>query len=105
LKDQEYDSDEDLRKEMMTYDERLAFVNTVDFEVHGDPTAAHLVGSAGQDSVSTKEQSLEQAKAMSEDSNQLPIILHEREIIENIENFVVTIVCGETGSGKSTQIP
>jgi len=35
----------------------------------------------------------------------LPIVLHEREIMENIENFVVTIVCGETGSGKSTQIP
>jgi len=35
----------------------------------------------------------------------LPIIMHEREIMENIENFVVTIVCGETGSGKSTQIP
>ena len=31
--------------------------------------------------------------------------MHEREIMENIENFVVTIVCGETGSGKSTQIP
>ena len=25
--------------------------------------------------------------------------------MENIENFIVTIVCGETGSGKSTQIP
>ena len=25
--------------------------------------------------------------------------------MENIENFMVTIVCGETGSGKSTQIP
>jgi len=33
---------------------------------------------------------------------QLPIIFHEREIMENIENNVVTIVCGETGSGKST---
>ena len=32
-------------------------------------------------------------------------MLHEREIMENIENFMVTIVCGETGSGKSTQIP
>jgi len=32
----------------------------------------------------------------------LPIVMHEREIMENIENFVVTIVCGETGSGKST---
>lgn len=38
-------------------------------------------------------------------NDQLPIVMHEREIMENIENFVVTIVCGETGSGKSTQIP
>lgn len=35
----------------------------------------------------------------------LPVIFHEREIMENIENNIVTIVCGETGSGKSTQIP
>jgi len=28
--------------------------------------------------------------------------MHEREIMENIENFLFTIVCGETGSGKST---
>ncbi len=25
--------------------------------------------------------------------------------MENIENNIVTIVCGETGSGKSTQLP
>jgi HrpA-like RNA helicase len=25
--------------------------------------------------------------------------------MENIENNIVSIVCGETGSGKSTQIP
>jgi len=31
--------------------------------------------------------------------------MHEREIIEAIENNVVNVVCGETGSGKSTQIP
>jgi HrpA-like RNA helicase len=35
----------------------------------------------------------------------LPIIYHEREIMESLENNIVTIVCGETGSGKSTQIP
>ena len=35
----------------------------------------------------------------------LPIIFHEREIMENIESNIVTIICGETGSGKSTQIP
>ena len=39
------------------------------------------------------------------EESKLPILMHEREIMENIENFVVTIVCGETGSGKSTQIP
>jgi len=35
----------------------------------------------------------------------LPVVFSEREIMENIENNIVTIVCGETGSGKSTQIP
>jgi HrpA-like RNA helicase len=34
--------------------------------------------------------------------NKLPIIYHEREIMENVINNIVTIVCGETGSGKST---
>lgn len=43
--------------------------------------------------------------ATGEDQQKLPIVLHEREIMENIDNFMVTIVCGETGSGKSTQIP
>ena len=48
----------------------------------------------------------EKEKAANDDAtSQLPIVLHEREIMENIENFIVTIVCGETGSGKSTQIP
>lgn len=36
---------------------------------------------------------------------ELPIVFHEQQIMESIENNVVTIVCGETGSGKSTQIP
>lgn len=35
----------------------------------------------------------------------LPVVFSEREIMENIENNIVTIICGETGSGKSTQIP
>ena len=35
----------------------------------------------------------------------LPVFMHEREILEGIENNLVTIICGETGSGKSTQIP
>ncbi len=36
---------------------------------------------------------------------ELPILSHEHEILELIENNLVSIICGETGSGKSTQIP
>lgn len=32
----------------------------------------------------------------------LPVSMHEREILESVENNLVTIICGETGSGKST---
>jgi ATP-dependent RNA helicase DHX37/DHR1 len=36
---------------------------------------------------------------------QLPITLQEQDLIEVIENNVVMVISGETGSGKSTQIP
>ncbi len=35
----------------------------------------------------------------------LPIIMEEQELMDAIENNPVTLVSGETGSGKSTQIP
>ncbi len=35
----------------------------------------------------------------------LPIVAHREKIIETIKNNPVTIICGETGSGKTTQIP
>ncbi len=35
----------------------------------------------------------------------LPIVAHRDKIIETIKNNPVTIICGETGSGKTTQIP
>ena len=35
----------------------------------------------------------------------LPIISQEHDIMYAINNSLVTIICGETGSGKSTQIP
>ena len=33
---------------------------------------------------------------------ELPVKMHEREILESVENNLVTVICGETGSGKST---
>ena len=35
----------------------------------------------------------------------LPILGEEQQIIETISENQVTIICGETGSGKTTQVP
>jgi len=35
----------------------------------------------------------------------LPIVKYEQEIMDQINHNLCTVVCGETGSGKSTQIP
>lgn len=35
----------------------------------------------------------------------LPIVAHREKIVDSIRNHPVTIICGETGSGKTTQIP
>jgi ATP-dependent RNA helicase DHX37/DHR1 len=35
----------------------------------------------------------------------LPIYFKEAEIVEAIQHNLVTIICGETGCGKSTQLP
>ena len=37
--------------------------------------------------------------------SELPIVQHREAIIESIRKHAVTIICGETGSGKTTQIP
>lgn len=35
----------------------------------------------------------------------LPIIMMEQEIMETINSHISVIICGETGCGKTTQIP
>ncbi|MGH8284560.1 MAG: DEAD/DEAH box helicase, partial [Steroidobacteraceae bacterium] len=35
----------------------------------------------------------------------LPITAHRREILEALERHAIIVVCGATGSGKSTQLP
>ena len=42
---------------------------------------------------------------MQKQREKLPIINNEQEIIDTINNSLITIISGETGSGKSTQIP
>ena len=40
-----------------------------------------------------------------ESRKSLPIINYERELLESVDSNLFTIVVGETGSGKSTQVP
>lgn len=40
-----------------------------------------------------------------EDRLKLPILGEEQVVMETINENPVTIICGETGSGKTTQVP
>ena len=95
-KKQAIDSDEEAIKdrEMRQQNEKLRFVNKFDAEKFSLPTSH-------EKSVKITIPSNEN-ETKDEDKKQLPIIFHEREIMESLENNIVTIVCGETGSGKST---
>ena len=42
---------------------------------------------------------------MAELRKDLPIYLHKDEIVKSIQKFQTTILVGETGTGKSTQLP
>ena len=44
-------------------------------------------------------------RSVPEFKTELPVRMKEREIMESIESNLVTVICGETGSGKSTQTP
>lgn len=48
---------------------------------------------------------LNRTPEMTEFRRTLPIAMKEQEIVETINYNMVTLICGETGSGKSTQIP
>ncbi|KAJ1651931.1 putative ATP-dependent RNA helicase DHR1 [Dispira simplex] len=48
---------------------------------------------------------VERDPAVQEARMQLPICGEEQEIMETIQENLVTVLCGETGSGKTTQVP
>ena len=56
-------------------------------------------------SVSYTDRSRSRSYSEEEEDEVLPIIEYEEEILKNIHEHQVVIITGETGSGKSTQIP
>lgn len=43
--------------------------------------------------------------SISQQRNELPVAKHRREVLYLIEHHATTVVVGETGSGKTTQLP
>ncbi|WWC66285.1 uncharacterized protein I206_100186 [Kwoniella pini CBS 10737] len=85
-----------------------------------NPRAAELVGPLGEKLVIPTTSLLDQSKdsetsaarpfikrrkSVSEARMNLPILAEEQSIIESILMNPVVIICGETGSGKTTQVP
>jgi HrpA-like RNA helicase len=99
-KNEEYDSDDEIKADMMALDQKLGLINDADYDVykHLAPVKVEPVVHEGATEPKPDEEEVKEVQA-------LPILMHERELMENIFNFVVTLVCGETGSGKSTQLP
>ena len=62
------------------------------------------LGRVMDESASLAERRREKIRPLSYDA-ELPIVERKDEIAELIRNHQVVIVCGETGSGKSTQLP
>jgi len=61
--------------------------------------------SSALDAAISRFEAREQAKYVIEYDPELPISRYRDEIIDLIQNRQVVVVCGETGSGKSTQLP
>ncbi|WVR05910.1 hypothetical protein IAU60_002936 [Kwoniella sp. DSM 27419] len=59
----------------------------------------------GAASGSTSRPTVKRPESVAEARMELPILAEEQNIIENILMHPVVIICGETGSGKTTQVP
>eukprot|EP00934_Nitzschia_sp_Nitz4_P008609 Nitzschia sp. Nitz4//scaffold39_size137210//9590//15393//NITZ4_003183-RA/size137210-snap-gene-0.131-mRNA-1//1//CDS//3329550335//8599//frame0 len=77
--------------------------------VPSDPTilksAAALGIPAAETSTTRRVVTIKRPEAVEKSRFDLPVSAMEFEIMDAIRNNDVTIICGETGSGKSTQVP
>lgn len=97
LADQETeDHDVDLKKLVIPYDETLKALN--EYNIKGNSNRQILTASS---------KLLEESAGPinPKRTRELPIFQNEYEIIESVKQNLVTVICGSTGSGKSTQVP
>ena len=62
-------------------------------------------GAAGASSSPRKAVTVDRSAELQEGRMKLPILAEEDRIMEAIRHHTVTVICGETGSGKTTQVP
>lgn len=71
-----------------------------------DPLAQEVASQSTEEAYRpTKAVVITRVDAVQEARSQLPVVQDEQKIIEAVNNNSVTIVCGATGSGKTTQLP
>lgn len=75
---------------------------------HSNPssgTSPSLISAAAPSQASAKKRSAAPEAQSSSPSTSLPILAKRAELLQAISSHATTIVVGETGSGKSTQLP
>ncbi|KAK3049570.1 putative ATP-dependent RNA helicase DHR1 [Extremus antarcticus] len=69
-----------------------------------DPLLNDMMATA-QSSKPAATVSISRPKTIQQARLELPVVQEEQKIMENINTHPVTVVCGATGSGKTTQVP
>lgn len=67
--------------------------------------AKHLMSGADETQPKEKFIPVDRPSEIQESRMQLPIIAEEQVVVETILMHPVVVICGETGSGKTTQVP
>ncbi|PWN46057.1 P-loop containing nucleoside triphosphate hydrolase protein [Ceraceosorus guamensis] len=69
------------------------------------PFAARYVEESSSSTVAIRSVDVKRAESIDESRRHLPILQEEDLITRTIMENMVTVLCGETGSGKTTQVP
>ncbi|GIX00699.1 MAG: ATP-dependent helicase [Pirellulaceae bacterium] len=96
--------DPDILQSVMLHDRHRLLRQWRRLSSHGAPEAIAQWHRRAEQSRRLCEQRAASVPAVHYDS-QLPIVAHREQILATLQQRQVIVVCGETGSGKSTQLP